>query len=539
MDKKIHNDNTCDVPANENHEWVQQTSGVLQPGTTCWRMAHANRMAVIVDAADYFLHLKTAILQARHSLLLVGWDFDARVELDRTRKASSSVPNRIGQLLDHAIRCNPSLRVYVLRWDLAFLKMPFRGTTPFFLLEWLGSDRLHFHLDQRHPPGSCHHQKIVVIDDSIAFCGSIDVTGGRWDTPDHRDDEPLRRGANGTPQDPWHDVTTAVDGQAARALGDLARARWLAANGWQPEAPPQCPSCWPQSLAPTFEDVQVAIARTSPAYENQAAVQEIEALYLTAIASARRSIYLESQYFSAHRISEALAARLAEPDGPEVVIVNPKRAQGWLEEKVMGAARALLLEQLKKADHSGRLRFCTPVTAGGADIYVHAKVLVVDDTLLRVGSSNINNRSMGLDTECDIALEASPSDPSSSALRVGIRRVRDTLLAEHLGVRSEEFASMLQAVNGSLTLTLDRLMRTQGRTLIPFDPPSLSEADRKMAETHALDPHRPEAMAESFIQALRQIAPLRMAGVATLVIAGAGALAWRWARMRRRARPSR
>lgn len=95
-------------------------------------------MAVIIDAADYFVHLKTAILQARHSIFLVGWDFDVRIELDRTGRTSNSIPNRVGQLLDHAIRLNPSLRVYVLRWDLAFLKVPLRGTTPFFcLIGWV------------------------------------------------------------------------------------------------------------------------------------------------------------------------------------------------------------------------------------------------------------------------------------------------------------------------------------------------------------------------------------------------------------------
>jgi phospholipase D1/2 len=484
-------------------------------------------MAVIIDASDYFLYLKTAILQAQHSILLVGWDFDARIELDRS--GNSATPNQIGQLLDYASRRNSALRVYILRWDLAFLKMPFRGTTPFFLLNLLSSKRIHFRLDQQHPPGSCHHQKIVVIDDSIAFCGGIDVTDGRWDTSAHRDDEPLRCGPGGSLDEPWHDVTTAVDGDAARALGELARDRWMAANGWRPETPPSGRDCWPSELTPLFRDVEVAIARTSPAYDGHPEIREIEALYLAAIASARRSIYLESQYFSAHHISEALERRLAEPDGPEVVIVNPKRAQGWLEEMVMGAARALLFEQLKKADCYDRLRFCTPVTAGGADIYVHAKVLVVDDSLLRVGSSNINNRSMGLDTECDLAVEAREGDPNASAVRVAIVRVRDSLMAEHLGVRHAEFEAALNATNGSLVRTLDSLMHLEGQTLIPFKPPVLSVADRKLAETHAFDPHRPEAMAESLVRALRHVPSVRIVALAALVFAG-GALAWRCAR---------
>ncbi|WP_198382643.1 phospholipase D-like domain-containing protein [Roseomonas sp. KE2513] len=491
-------------------------------------------MAVIIDAAEYFLHLKAAILQARHSILLVGWDFDARIELDRSGRAPASIPNRIGSLLDYAVRCNPGLRVYVLRWDLAFLKMPFRGTTPFFLLEWLGRHRLHFHLDRHHPPGGCHHQKIAVIDDALAFCGGIDVTGGRWDTSAHRDDEPARLWPNGTPHGPWHDVTTAVTGEAARALGDLARDRWFAANGWKPDPPPIDHKCWPEELDAVFHDVSVAIARSQPAYDGQPEVREIEALYLAAIASARHSIYLESQYFSAHRISEALERRLAEPDGPEVVIVNPDRAQGWLEEEVMGAGRALLLGRLREADLYGRLRFCTPVTAGGAAIYVHAKVLVVDDTLLRIGSSNINNRSMGVDTECDLAVEVRPEDARAPQLRAAILRVRDSLLAEHLGVGRDEFQAAFQAAGGSLVRTLDRLARPSGPTLVPFHPPELSEAERELAETHALDPHRPEAMAETFIRALRLLPPVRVAVAAALVAVGASVAAWYWQRAGRR-----
>ena len=96
------------------------------------------------------------------------------------------------------------------------------------------------------------------------------------------------------------------------------------------------------------------------------------------------------------------------------------------------------------------LRFCTPVTEGGADIYVHAKVLVVDDALLRVGSSNINNRSMGLDTECDLAVEARPGDSNAPAVRVAILRVRDTLMAEHLGVPRTDFEAALRVANGHL-----------------------------------------------------------------------------------------
>src|SRR3712207_3695973 len=107
-------------------------------------------------------------------------------------------------------------------------------------------------------------------------------------------------------------------------------------------------------------DVAVAIARTIPAYGDQTEVREVEALYVTAIAAARRSVYLESQYFASRVIADAVARRLAEADGPEFVIINPESAEGWLEEEAMGSARARLMSMLRRSDRCGRLRVYTP-----------------------------------------------------------------------------------------------------------------------------------------------------------------------------------
>ena len=500
---------------------------VLRPGGTCWKLARAERMAVIIDAAAYFTHLKTAILNARHSIMLIGWDFDMRVPLDRDHP-NPELPNRLGSLLTYAITHNRQLRVYALRWDLAFLKMPIRGTTPAFVLATLIHHRLFFRLDSHHPAEATHHQKIVVIDDCVAFCGGIDITSNRWDTPAHRDREPHRVVPNGRRHGPWHDVTTAVDGEAARALGELARDRWQASTGWRPEAPAPGRDCWPEGLHPEFQGVEVAIARTEPAYAGMPEIREIEKLYLAAIAAARRTIYLESQYFAARRISEALGRRLAEPDGPEVVIVNSKRAEGWLEEEAMGAARAVLLEELRRSDTRNRLRFYTPVTAGGADIYVHAKVLVVDDALLRVGSSNINNRSLGLDTECDLAVEVRPDDPDAPELRRAIRAVRDSLVSEHLGVSREALRAVLQEED-SLVRALDRLAGSPGKTLVPFTPPVLSDTERELTRSHLLDPTCPESMSRTFVRGVRLLAPASVLALAAagLVTLGGAAMAWR------------
>jgi len=117
-----------------------------------------------------------------------------------------------------------------------------------------------------------------------------------------------------------------------------------------------------------------------------------------------------------------------------VVIINPRGAAGWLEESAMDGARRSILRRLRGADRNGRLGVYQPVTVGGEPIYVHAKVLVIDDRLLRIGSSNLNNRSMGFDTECDVAVEAPADAHRSATVRERIVGLRNDLLAEHLGV---------------------------------------------------------------------------------------------------------
>ena len=197
-----------------------------------------------------------------------------------------------------------------MQWDLGALQTIVRGTTPLSILDWITSRRIHFKLDGAHPHGAAHHQKIVVIDDALAFCGGIDITAERWDTREHRDPDERRKRPSGRSYGPWHDATTAVDGDVAWALGELSRDRWLRATGQELEAPPRVDMIWPKSLKPTFRDVDVAIARTIPQYHDHDEVREIEALYLDAIASAERSIYCESQYFASRRIAEAMAKRL-------------------------------------------------------------------------------------------------------------------------------------------------------------------------------------------------------------------------------------
>jgi phospholipase D1/2 len=463
---------------------VADTDALFQPDRNCWRLETASQASVIIDADDYFRHARKAMLSARHQILLIGWDFDTRIVLD-SNSESHEGPRHIGPFLSWLARRRPELEIFILKWDLGAIKLLGRGSTLFRLAHWVVQDRIHFRLDREHPAGASHHHKILVIDDSLAFCGGIDMTAERWDTREHRDEDDRRqRPTTHRDYGPWHDATMAVAGPLAKALGEHGRARWEAACGKPLPEPPAVDLDWPGTLPVMFRDQQFAIARTRGATDAQSPLREIEQLFVDMIGAAERHIYIESQYFASRIVAEALADRLQEPDPPEIVVINPKAAGGWLEEKVMGPARAVLVEHIGKHDPTGRFRIYCPVAAHGTDIYVHAKIMIVDDRILRIGSANLNNRSMGLDSECDLALCADCCD--DERVNETIASLRADLLAEHLGV-DQDIVEAWIARTGSLIETIEGL-RGDGRTLKPYEIPDFTEAERKLAESQLLDP---------------------------------------------------
>jgi phosphatidylserine/phosphatidylglycerophosphate/cardiolipin synthase-like enzyme len=463
---------------------MPEVDRILKPGETCWRIEPARRLAVIVDAADYFRLVKAAMLKARHSIMLIGWDFDTRIAFEPDGQTLEG-PNRLGDFISWLPKQRAELNLYLLKWDLGMVQALGRGMTPVFILNWMTSSRVRLRLDGAHPVGAAHHQKIVVIDDALAVCGGIDMTVDRWDTRGHLDGDPRRAKPGGKLYGPWHDATIMVEGAVAQALGELARERWRKATQERLPAPPRGLEAWPDDLEPTLTGVDVAIARTFPGTDDDDEVREIEALYLRAIGAASLTIYLESQYLASRTIAEALAARLGESEGPEIVIVLPQSADGWLEQKAMDGARRKLLHLLWRADNHGRLGVYYPVTASGEAIYVHAKIMIVDDRLLRVGSSNINNRSMGFDTECDLAVEADDS-AEQAGLRETISSIRRDLVCEHLGVDEDRLVAALDG-SGSLLTAIESL-RGEGRTLGKFEAGDVEEDDSVLAENELVDP---------------------------------------------------
>jgi phosphatidylserine/phosphatidylglycerophosphate/cardiolipin synthase-like enzyme/uncharacterized membrane protein YdjX (TVP38/TMEM64 family) len=372
---------------------------------------------------------------------------------------------------------------------------------------------------------------MVVVDDAVAFVGGFDLSQWRWDTSDHRPDDDRRVDPDGKSYPPFHDVQMAVDGPAAKALGEMARERWVSAG--ETAAVPCRNSVrsapWPGSIEPDLKDVRVAVARTLPAYGERSAVREVERLYLDSIAAAQRSIYVENQYLSAYRIGQALKQRLTESEGPEVVLVLPKKTGGWLEQHTMDVLRGRILRQLVDADRYDRLRIYYARVADDPDcaLMVHAKVMVIDDAFLRIGSSNLSNRSMGLDSECDLAIAANADETVQSA----IARFRNRLLAEHLDTTVDRVA---EAVKDSDSLI--RAIETLGqgeRTLVPLSGEVPSQEDQWVPDSKLLDPEKPVEPDELFDYVVRrdqQSLAYRHLLKVGLLIAGVLAMAalWRW-----------
>lgn len=469
----------------------------IEPGV--WRYAKADRVHVIVDAEDYFDLMQQAMLKARQRVLLISWDFDTRIHLTRGRrwwqrrmKRHDPYPARLGSFIVWLTRHCHEVEIRILNWSFGTLKFLRRGSMILDLVSWLWHPQIDYKFDSAHPIGCSHHQKIVLVDDRLAVCGGIDMADGRWDTREHRERDPRRQRPGGHPYGPWHDITLMLEGPAAAALDALGRDRWKRAGGRPLRTlKPSDHSLWPDDLVPHFENVEVGISRTRAAYNGDPLVDEVEQLFVEQIRSARHFVYAENQYFASRVIAEAIAARLAEPDPPEFVIVHPTAAHGWVESTVMDPIRARLVRAIEEIDTQHRFHLYTPVT-GRNPIYVHAKLLIVDDEVLRIGSSNFNNRSMRLDSECDVFIDC--ARPGNDHCKAQITSIRHGLLAEHCGLAEREVEALI-AQAGSMAGMIAALGGGRGpRKLLPFHPGEPTPLEADLADREVFDPEDPAEM---------------------------------------------
>jgi phosphatidylserine/phosphatidylglycerophosphate/cardiolipin synthase-like enzyme len=269
-------------------------------------------------------------------------------------------------------------------------------------------------LDSKERPMHCHHEKTIVIDDRVAFVGGIDLTsesGDRYDSNEH----PARATLG------WHDACAKIEGPAVGDVAEHFRMRWHEVTGER---------LAPVSPSEPAGSVELQIVRTVPERIYTATPRgdfRILESYLRAIQGARRFIYLENQFLWSPEIAAALRKKLASPPSPDfrIVLLLPAKPASGNDD-----TRGVLGELIEEDGDDGRILACTLYARSGllADpVYVHAKIGIVDDAWITLGSANLNEHSLFNDTEMNVV-----SHDADLAARTRIR-----LWAEHLELSPE------------------------------------------------------------------------------------------------------
>ncbi|HET9716740.1 MAG TPA: VTT domain-containing protein [Pseudolabrys sp.] len=491
---------------------------ILVPGRNVWRVAKARRAAVLLDGAEYFAALRSAMIKARHSIVIAGWDIHSQMQLRGGEEPKDKYPLFFAEFLAALVKDWPSLDICLLLWDYSMLYAAERDPFPTLTLRWSTPSQIRFCLDDCVPIGSSQHQKLVVIDDALAFSGGLDLTIRRWDTSQHRFDEPGRVDPSGNSYPPFHDVQMVVDGDAARCLGDLVSQRWSCAAYEELPRRRISHDPWPDDVNPDFVDVDIGIARTEPKYQDRAEAREVEQLFLDSIDAAERSIYIENQFLTAPVIAQRLAKRLQERPNLEVLIVSPENHKSWLEAQVMRSGRRVFAEMIKRPGGE-RVLLVHPQVANQAatvSTMVHSKVMIVDDRILRVGSANLNNRSMGTDTECDLVIVGHTREQ-----RAIIEAQRNRLLGHHCGALPQAVADQLPKCKGSIVRVATSLAEG-GHSLVPIEE-TVTPSEVLSIVQGVADPEKPIGAEEFVSNLLGGYLPTRNMST-VLKVAGAGLL---------------
>lgn len=458
-------------------------TSIIIPGQNAWSIDPAEHLAFLVDGAAYFEELCRCLQKAEREIWIIGWDFDPDICL----RPGKDDPCRLADLLQARLDACPDLVIHVLVWALGPVYSG-KSLKLFRRKGLLGHERVRVAFDSRHPFWGSHHQKMVAIDGSLAFIGGIDLTARRWDDSRHLPDNPLRVNPDGTSYEPVHDLQVMVDGQAARRISELARRRWRRGTTGDVPAVPTPALAWPDDRDADLAGCRVALSLTEPNARRGRGRRQSGRLLLDAIRAARRSIYIEAQYLASFGVADALAERLAEAEGPEIVIVVTRISHGLIERLVMGNNRDRIIRRLKRADAGDRLWVMyavVPDAQGEArEILVHSKLVIVDDAFVRVGSSNLNNRSEGLDTEADLSVEACDEREAEA-----IALLRHRLLAEHMAADVAAVAATYRA-SGSLLRTIEA-HNLGPRGLRHFDIDVTHGETEPVPGTALVDPRRP------------------------------------------------
>jgi phosphatidylserine/phosphatidylglycerophosphate/cardiolipin synthase-like enzyme len=410
------------VTAKHRRRLARLGSPALDPGAGWWAEGkppprEGCDLQVLVDGAEAFAAIAQAIEGAQESVHVTGWHIAPYFELVRSESGKA-----LGALLAEVAE-RADVRVLVWAGSPVPVFHPTRSEVQEAVRELTRETRIRCEADRREHPFHCHHEKSVIVDGRIAFVGGIDMTdlaGDRWDTNQH----PARRRLG------WHDVGTRLTGPAVRDVADHFALRWreLTKEQLLVDPPPN---------AAGGHTVQVVRTVADGMYESlpHGDFRILES-YLRAMRNAQRYIYLENQFLWAPEVTAELAKKLREPPCDEfrLVIVLPARANNG-QDDTRGQIAVL------EAADDGRGRLCVTTLrslSGLRDdrLYVHAKVGIVDDRWLTIGSANLNAHSLFNDTELNVVC----NDP------VLARDTRLRLWAEHLQLDRSEIENEEPAV---------------------------------------------------------------------------------------------
>lgn len=437
-------------------------------------LTYAASWEEIWEAGPYYHRLSELLEDAQRYAIIAGWQIDSRIPMPRPARPGALEQAGMRETLREKVlricEAKPDFHFYFLMWDHAYLYVPEREL-------WQGRiwdtihPRVHFIFDNRHPFGGAHHEKICIFDGTTALCGGIDLCDDRWDGPEHLYEDPRRsldwkKDCHG----PYHDLAVQVAGPICEVLREHLEKRWRSLSSLHFPGPVR---------TGLHEGVghAVFLSRTAA---GPRLVREIEFLFRDLIASAEHRIILEGQYFWSRRLTDMLVAKMhAMPKGFEIVIVLADLDRARSFTRKMATYEMTLLERLESAARSSGTRFVVGAPYShspdeGADrpprpVYIHSKLMIIDDRFLCIGSANFNSRAMRIDTEVNLTLEArTPSE------RGHIRRVGERVL-RHWGLRERpQNGIRLHRFHPRLRLREKRAPRPW-RTWVPyqkfFDPP--------------------------------------------------------------------
>jgi phosphatidylserine/phosphatidylglycerophosphate/cardiolipin synthase-like enzyme len=380
-------------------------------------------LRVLIDGEEALSAIAAALADARSHVHIAGWHLTPDFGLTRERDAWR-LRDLLGELAER-------VEVRVLLWAGAPLPVfkPSRRRVRRERDELIRGTRVQCALDDRERPMHCHHEKLVIVDGERAFVGGMDLTslgGDRFDSSEH----PMR-GHLG-----WHDALSEVRGPAVADVADHFARRWREVEGEDLALTP-----------PEGEtgDVTIQVVRTVPEriydFQPRGDFRILEA-YLRALRAARELIYLESQFLWAPQVVGILADKLRHPpsDDLRVVVLLPAKPNNGAD-----TTRGALGVLADADDGAGRFLAATISGRSGtltSPVYVHAKIGIVDDRWLTVGSANLNEHSLFNDTEVNVVT----CDSEIS------RATRLRLWSEHLERPIED-------ISGEPTEVVDELWR--------------------------------------------------------------------------------